>query len=394
MGGIVTKESMLIDACWRMDRARASALILDTSVDLNYADKQGRTALMIACEQSRLEPRMVSVVNMLVNTKSVDVNKQDRNGNTALFYACNYDILEEVVCEIIQRPELNINHANREGNTALMICNKPGICIKMLMRQEINIHQENALGQTAIMVNLVHLPIKIIDSEWEVNKVDKLGNTALINICRYLDDNKVTEYVRKMLMNPIINVNIANKKGETALIVACMYCHYNVVSMLLDNASIEINTVNCIGQTPLMILCHPRIYKTERSDVVSKILSRADVNVDQVDQNGNTALINLCDVCNCGFDVQNNIIQGLMNKILDKSTASVNQINYEGNTALILACENKYYSVATRILALSGINFKQVNKKGFTAFRYVQNMKCSRTNKDNIIMKLTELYRR
>lgn len=389
MGGIVTKESLLLDACKRRDKDTACHLILDPSIDLNYADKQGRTALMIACEEARMEPTMEHVARMLVDIKSVDVNKADEGGNTALFYACSNKLVE-IAYKIIGRPELNINHANRAGNTALMISKDMTTSINMLKRREINIYQENLNGDTAIMVNLVNLPIEILDSDgWEVNKVNKNGDTALTNICK-MRFAKISEYVRKMLMNPNIDVNIANKDGETALSLACRSRKFDEVSMLLNKAGIEINTKNSIGETPLMILCESSIsyYGSQVILLITRILSFATVDVVQVDQNGNTALINLCE------QQYKKEIETLMHKILDKSVVNVNQINYEGNTALILACKNEYNDVAKRILAIRDINFMQVNKERFTAFKYVQEHHGRDIERDEIIKMFVELHRR
>jgi hypothetical protein len=94
-------------------------LKVDT-IDVNIRDKEGRTALMIACANGH-----DNIVEMMLKVDTIDVNIRAKEGRTALMCACakgNDNIVEMLLK--VDTIDVNIRHI-KVGKTALMFaCNR------------------------------------------------------------------------------------------------------------------------------------------------------------------------------------------------------------------------------------------------------------------------------
>lgn len=85
----------------------------------------------------------------------------------------------------------------------------------------------------------------------DVNKQDELGYTA----CHYAALNKSKQALELLLHQPNIDVNLRSKNGNSALHIATIYCHHEIVKVLVEIAedTIDVNVQDDMaGTTPLI----------------------------------------------------------------------------------------------------------------------------------------------
>ncbi len=191
--------------------------------------------------------------------------------------------------------------------------------------------------------------------------------------------------VRRILAAQGVNVNQVNAVGFTALMIAAQNGHAAVVKRILAAEGVNVNQVNAQGVTALMIAA-----QKGHTAVVKRILAAQGVNVNQVNAQGYTALIMAADkghsaiverLLFAGADVSlvgpqrvtalmlaaQNGHAAVVKRILAVQGVNVNQVNAQRWTALMFAAQNGHAAVVKRILAAEGINVDQVNARGNTA---------------------------
>ncbi|KAK3595491.1 hypothetical protein CHS0354_021586 [Potamilus streckersoni] len=121
-----TKEEQSREALVRM--------LLQFGADVNSRDDFGRTALSYACEKSCND-----VVRILVKHHNIDPDLYDMDGNTPLIYSAmvGNDIAVEILIRHFRRLGLQIDHANKDGFTAVLMAAKQGhtTCAQILIGQ-------------------------------------------------------------------------------------------------------------------------------------------------------------------------------------------------------------------------------------------------------------------
>lgn len=255
-------------------------ILVDNGADLNEQDNYGKTALMLAAENSN-HTSTEETVKILINVKNpktgfplADLNIQDKKGNTALMLAAknsNHTSTGETVKILINanNPKTgfllaDLNIQNEKGYTALMLAAKNSIgCVSAdTIRTLINAKNpktgfpivdpnvQNKYGQTALMLAsdydhciydchddcLAKKGIEVLINTKnpetgspiaDLNLQDINGNTALMSAVRYALDYNSTWKVGALInaenqktRKHIVDLYIENKKGETALSIA------------------------------------------------------------------------------------------------------------------------------------------------------------------------------
>lgn len=120
---------------------------LSEDVNVDQRDAAGRTALMVAAENGRLQ-----IVNLLLS-KGADLNAHDnRFGSTAVMLAA-YSGHEDIV-EILIHNGADVNAARSDGVTALMLASMQGNLgiVRAFLRQGARVNATDYEGRTAVRI--------------------------------------------------------------------------------------------------------------------------------------------------------------------------------------------------------------------------------------------------
>lgn len=166
-------------------------LLLDhPGTDINFADREGRTALIRA---SKLE-----MVKLLLEQEGIDINRQDRKGHTALsravhysgkWYTCEHRSLE-VAKLLLERDDIDVNlreEDNRRTPLHWACLNDCQTLVDLLLEKDIDPNPR--------------------DFSW--------GHTPLAHVCFYLCGS--VDLVRSLLSHPDTDPNSINNNGYSIL---------------------------------------------------------------------------------------------------------------------------------------------------------------------------------
>jgi ankyrin repeat protein len=204
------KEAALREAAkegWKS----AMKLAVEKGADVNAADKDGVTALMLASEKGHLE-----VAKWLVE-KGDDVNAADLRGTTAYMWACANGHLE--VAKWLEEKGADVSAADGRGRTALMEASGNGHLevAKWLEEKGADVNAaDNYSRTTAFMWACAngHLEVAkwLVEKGADVNVADETGRTALmwVSVNGHLE---VAKWLEEKLEEKGANVNAAERHG-------------------------------------------------------------------------------------------------------------------------------------------------------------------------------------
>lgn len=180
----------------REDRVNQLYSFIDNEIDINVTDNEGKTALILACENGCSDS-----VHVLL-TYNVDVNVREKNnGATALFYAARRGDVVMTKKLIMSGAELDA--LNREHQTAL--------------------HIASYYGHTAVVELLL-----FAGANPNVISRGREGKTPLMYAAR-----NGHAQAAKLLLESKALVNMQTAYGKTALMYASTHGHPDVVRVLL-----------------------------------------------------------------------------------------------------------------------------------------------------------------
>jgi ankyrin repeat protein len=148
--------------------------LLTNGADVNLANNNGATALMIAAESGHKD-----IVELLLG-KGADVNKPTTDGWTALMIAAqngHKDIVELLVNKVD-----DVNLANNNGNTALMIAAQSGHkeIMELLLGKGADVNIATNIGITAIMFALGNGHTAVVEKLFRAGAAIDIANRNLV----------------------------------------------------------------------------------------------------------------------------------------------------------------------------------------------------------------------
>jgi len=191
------KNSVVMIRAVQMENKHAFKWLKSMRVSPYVQDENGMNVLM---HMVRKRFTFDSYIKTFASDKKC-ANQTDINGRTALFHAlnCSPSLWKLLECDI------NINHQDNEGNTALIYCciNENFNPINSLFRNKIDMNAVDRDGKTAAM----YLVMK-----GKYSTVDSIGGTAAM-----YDNIKGRHSLFQILQSLNCNFNYVNDRGESVL---------------------------------------------------------------------------------------------------------------------------------------------------------------------------------
>ena len=291
--------------------------IIACKVDLDAQDKNGRTALLLACIYRQQE-----AVQVLLEARS-NTNIADNKGNSSLSAAAHSFCRKRIIQAIIDHGA-NVNAINKEKCTALMRACKQGhsVAIHVLLKAGSDTNIADNFGDTCLMHAVARGCSKkvlqeIIDHDANMNATNDENNTALMVACR----QRHTDAIHGLLKAKS-DTNIADEDGGTCLMRAvALNFSKEVLQAIIDHGA-DVNAQNIYSHTALALACRKR-----HVDGIHVLLKAgADTNI--VDNNGTTCLT---------YAVHGDCSMEVLQAITDHG-ANANATDKDNGTALMWAC--------------------------------------------------------
>ena len=343
--------------------------LISDGADVNMTD-DGWTPLMAAAEQGHVE-----LAKLLIK-HNAQVNVKDKNGKTALDVACFYgwdeliDLLLAKGCDIT----LSYNHGLASLMSAVMKGHQT--IAEILTKQEFGIGMGGQNVATALYLatklGLVHLIDLLIQKGSKVNATANGASCyGQLQIAELLAEYYGDVHSRNGGWTPLMiaakngdldiaqllikhNADIAlkNHAGETALHAAACYGQMQLAELLIEHyGDVHVNELRTDGWTPLMIAA-------KNADLdVAQLLINHDANIDLKNPDGETALHV------AAFYGQEQLAELLVKHGGD---AYIDKMRTDGWTPLMIAAKNGDLGVA-RLLVNQNADIGLKNLDGETA---------------------------
>ncbi len=197
---VSTMNISIIEAAESGDTSRVLQLIRD-GADINTRDEQGRTPILAATHGNQAD-----TVRALIEA-GADINLQDHKLDNPFLYAGAEGLLE--IVKILNDAGADPAITNRYGGTALIPASEHGY---------VDVVRELLTG-----------------SEVDVNHVNNLGWTALMEAIVLSDGGENQQQVIRLLIEHGADVTIPDKNGVTPLEHAKAH-HFTAIERLLADA--------------------------------------------------------------------------------------------------------------------------------------------------------------
>ena len=359
--------------------------LIKNKYDLNIKNKNGNSALVIAA----LYNKKIEIVKLLLlNGCFIDVKNKELCVfflNLAGIYCFNIKNFKNNLVNQEQFLEYLIKYGKYESEENLKMiffmsyyknCDnyfsqtvlmksfkffKSKIILQKLVKDEKNIDQADINGNTALIISIKTLNIEgfnlLINSKININKSNNDKETPLIiSILTYFkkvvflkeEDSKIEKIISKLLKQKNIKKNKLTNYDLNALMLAVLLNNDLKILKKLIKSGAKINKVNSRGNNSLMLSV-----KRLKNQKISKLIKKG---IDILHRHRNKDGIDI--------KIKRNI------KIVDfliKNKIDLNHKNNQGNNALMLAVKNKGNFEIVKLLIEKGIFINEFNLNGENA---------------------------
>lgn len=181
----------------RANDIKTVRLVLNSDVNIDSRDANGRTALLIATRLNRL-----AIARLLIDA-GADVNARDNILDTPFLYAGAEGRLE--ILKMTVTAGADLTSVNRYGGTALIPAAHHG-------------HVETVRY--------------LLTTDIDIDHINNLGWTALLEAVILGDGGSVYQSIVELLLQAGANFNISNREGISPLVHAKLRGHNELVRLL------------------------------------------------------------------------------------------------------------------------------------------------------------------
>ncbi|MBL0725781.1 MAG: ankyrin repeat domain-containing protein [Alphaproteobacteria bacterium] len=288
---IATAESDLLNGLERSLPQMSKTLIQNGNINIHAVNKEGKNALMLAAERGYNE----IVFNL--NKMGENINKKAHNNHTAIMLAAKNCHTSTV--KLLLKLGSDIEEKNGLNEHLLTIAAKNGCegVVDLLIENDIDLEEVDSEGATALMWasfkgyrEVVEL---LLENGAEIEPKKSQSNAVMWSILG--DDKIIFNILSRELWGDSINPNYRNKSGSTMLMFAAIAKNVSMVKYLIHRGC-DVNAVNYIGETALMLLAAPRYRWMDKeklntnSIAVARVLIREGAKTNIQSEFGETAL--------------------------------------------------------------------------------------------------------
>jgi len=326
-----------------------------SSVNLNEKDMNGEYPIIISIYSGNTE-----IFEYLLN-HGADCNTKDSNGNPLLFLAINNNPL--LVRYLLKKPNININEKDANGNYPLInaISQNDLDNVILLVKYakdygvDMNIYDMNGNTPLTLSYKQGHFEIfrflvKYLDI---INEKDASGNSII-----YYSINEGDVATTKYLISNGIDVNFKDKFGNSTLHISIYKKNREIISALLQNKNIILNTINKRGESPLITIIKINDYSCKDNEDIIKELIKRGSSVNFVDNAGNSPLV---------YAIQKRTLPIV--KLLIKKGANVNFIIKKRSQSILMYAIELGEIELVKHLVKSGADIDYINEKGISILR-------------------------
>lgn len=250
-------------------------LLVKAGANLNAIDGQGKSVLMSLVAMTTLYYKDAVIQNINVLLKAgVDIDFADRNGRTALIQALSLKAPIEV-CELLLKAGADVNKADQERRTPLMWALEKSLPLeyyRLLMSAGARADDRDVYGRSTLMYALTYMEDAVLDlltkSDWRI-RLDS-GKNIFFYVASPRSLKMVSDYLGPQIAELI---NQQDNNGTTPLMHATARHDWpirgsseqwssDVVAIIvgLIDLGADMSVKNKGGQAFRELCTHPRIY--------------------------------------------------------------------------------------------------------------------------------------
>ena len=300
-------------------------------VEVDHTDDEDGTALHWAAENNHAD-----VVQVLIDA-GADIEVRNNGGNSPLHFACSSGSLD--VVKLLVRAGAGVCVTDNDGDTCLMFaaCNGHTETVRYLVGlPEVEVDHADGEGRTALhLVAGYHADVVqvLIDAGANIEARDNSGYSPLHFACSSGSPDSV-----KMLVRAGAGVRVTNNYGDTCLIFAASRGHTEIVRYLVGLKEVEVDHTDDEDGTALHWAAD-----NNHADVV-QVLIDAGANIEVRDNNGYSPLLWSCS--SGSLDVA---------KLLVRAGARVRVTDNGGHTCLEIATSNGHTETVRYLIRLQQV---------------------------------------
>jgi ankyrin repeat protein len=235
------------------ERIAKLAILYTGDVDFTY---RRRTEFLYAASGSTNHSGRLEVMKALYKAH-LDPGPPDGDGNTPLHYAVLGPFNEEIIKFLVSITEINLEHKNNEGYTALAVAVEENrkVYVDILLAAGADPMLRFPGGSLLLiyavkMGDMGSFRALLNDPRCEPDARDAENRTAL-SWCASVSDEVAAKMMSDLIECAAVDLNLRDKNGRTALERSIHSAKPDLVKLLLGSSRLEPDLQNSRGITPL-----------------------------------------------------------------------------------------------------------------------------------------------
>ena len=365
-----TFELALLEAVIAGHNDAVEFLLQLKTVNIDHTNKEGKTALMLACERGHED-----IVHSLLSA-GANVNLQDNNGWTALMRAIRHNHISIInmlltnvwelsdlsaalmfasfyghidIVELLISKEVEYQHYHY-FNAFMLACHNGQLqIVELLLKKQIDPNLQEKNGFNAFMLACekghIHIVRLLLMKKVDIDVQDNYGVNALM----LASQNGHTQIV-ELLLNEQVDSNAQTKDEWDALMLACDNGHTEIAELLTKKGKVDPSALSIDGWNPFMLAC-----KNGHTQTAIFLLTQ-QVDPSFQDTDGWSAFMSACEKGHY------HIVELLLKEQVDPNIQDIH-----GWSPFMLACQNGHTEVV-HLLLREHVNPNVQDMDGWNAF--------------------------